>query len=119
MQSLRGKNSFWERPEQSSGYFLAACALDAKQNWRPLSELASEWIRQEADNPEAWMALGRARLGLSQPSAAAAAFRQVLQLDPSHEETRWALQKLEFELGWPILGSKAADPGSSRLSREP
>jgi len=119
LQALRGEHPFWEHPGQGSGYFLAACALDAKKHWGPLSDMASEWTRQEADNPEAWMALGRARLGLNRPETAAAAFRQVLLLDPSHEEARWELQKLEFELDKPLLDPGTADTASSQLSRGP
>ncbi|PIV89094.1 MAG: hypothetical protein COW48_02400 [Hydrogenophilales bacterium CG17_big_fil_post_rev_8_21_14_2_50_63_12] len=99
VEAVAGGDTFWETPGKESGYFLAACDLGAKENWRPLSRLAGEWSEQEPNNPEAWMALGRARLGLRQNDAAAAAFQRVLLLDSTHAEAKWALQKLEFELG--------------------
>ena len=105
LQSLRGEHSFWEHQGQASSYFLAACALDAKKNWEQLSDLANEWTREEEDNPEAWMALGRARLGLNQPEAAATAFSRALQLDSTHTGARWELQKLEIELGKSLIDS--------------
>ncbi len=95
---IGGGNSFWEEPGKESGYFLAACDLGAKKNWRALSSLASEWSTQEPNNPEAWMALGRARLGLLQTEAAVTAFQRVIMLDSTHAEAKWALQQLEFEL---------------------
>lgn len=107
LDPIMGKNaSFWESPGKESGYFLAACDLSAKKSWHPLVHLADDWTRQEPHNPEAWMALGRARLGLGQRDAAAAAFQHVLVLDSTHEEAKWALQQLEFELGRSLM-----DPG--------
>lgn len=99
LDTLATGTTFWETPGKESGYFLAACDLGAKENWRPLSRLAGEWTEQEPNNPEAWMALGRARLGLRQSDAAATAFQRVLMLDSTHAEAKWALQQLEFELG--------------------
>lgn len=92
-------NSFWERPGRESAYFLAACDLGAKQDWRGLGRLAQEWSEQEPHNPEAWMALGRARMGMGKGEAAATAFQQVLMLDSTYDEAKWRLGELELELG--------------------
>ncbi len=105
LDTLATGATFWETPGKESGYFLAACDLGAKQNWRPLSRLAGEWSEQEPNNPEAWMALGRAHLGLRRHDAAVAAFQRVLMLDSTHAEAKWALQQLEFELGRSLLES--------------
>jgi hypothetical protein len=91
--------TFWEQPGRESGYFLTACDLGAKRSWRPLSRLAGDWTTQEPANPEAWMALGRARQGLGQAEDAAVAYHKVLLLDSTHAEAKWALRELEFELG--------------------
>lgn len=103
LSTLQDDRGFWERSGKDSGYFLAACALGAKQDWRPLTELAGEWTRKEPDNPESWMALGRSQQGLGQYDTAAAAFQRALLLDSTHEEARWELQKLEFELDRNLL----------------
>jgi serine protease Do len=92
-------HTFWESPGKESGYFLTACDLGAKQNWRSLVRLAAEWSDQEPNNPEAWMALGRANRGLGQSDSAVSSFQRVLMLDSTHAEAKWALQQLEFELG--------------------
>lgn len=99
IEPLTGGATFWEKPGRESSYFLAACDLGARENWRSLSSLAGEWSVQEPNNPEAWMALGRARLGLGQNNAAVIAFQTVLMLDSTHAEAQWALQQLEVELG--------------------
>ncbi len=93
------ESSFWERPGRESGYFLTACDLGAQGKWRSLSGLAQEWTEQEPNNPEAWMALGRAHRGLGKAEMAARSFQRTLMLDSTHAEATWALRELEFELG--------------------
>lgn len=105
LESLASGSSFWELSGKNSSYFLAACALDARKQWPQLGDLAQEWARQEPDNPEAWMALGRARVGRNLPEAAASAFSRALHLDSTHAGARWELQKLEFELDRPLQDS--------------
>jgi len=99
LESIAGTSSFWEQPGRESGYFLAACDLGAQKKWHSLNHLATEWTQQEPNNPEAWMALGRACKGLSKTDLATRAFQRVLMLDSTHAEAQWALQQLEFELG--------------------
>lgn len=100
------QRSFWENPSRSSsGYFLAACDLSAKKKWRDLSRLTREWVREEPYNPEAWMASGRARLGLKRPREAAGDFQKALELDHTHGEALLELQQLELELNESLLGN--------------
>jgi S1-C subfamily serine protease len=99
--------TFWELPGKESGYFLAACDLGASQNWRALQRLAEEWCEQEPNNPEAWMAMGRALRGQERIEAAVAAFQKVLMLDSTHAEAKWALQVLELDLGRTLLSPEA------------
>ncbi len=86
---------FWENPSVGHAYFLAACDLSAHKRWRDLSRLTQEWVREEPDNPEAWMASGRAHRGLKNLRAATADFRKALELDPTHAEAVRELQQLE------------------------
>jgi serine protease Do len=96
--NIPDQGPFWEHPSPSNGYFLAACDLSAKRKWQDLSQLSQEWVREDTYNPQAWMALGRAHLGLHRPREAAGDFQKVLELDPSHAEALWELQNLELEL---------------------
>ncbi|MDP2787415.1 MAG: serine protease [Pseudomonadota bacterium] len=98
-EASAGEESFWERPGRESGYFLAACDLGAQRKWQPLARLAREWTQQEPNNPEAWMALGRALKGLGRNEAAVAPLQRVLLLDSTHAEAKWAVEELEFDLG--------------------
>lgn len=107
IEPIEGHKIFWESPGKESSYFLTACDLGAKENWRLLNELASEWTEQEPNNPEAWMALGRALRGRDRLEAAATAFQKVLMLDSTHAEAEWALQGLEFDLGRGLLSPES------------
>lgn len=103
IQSINAAESFWEKPGKESAHFLAACDLGAKKAWGPLGKLADDWIKQEPDNPEAWMVKGRANLGQGLKEQAIAAFQRTLMLESTHAEAKWELQKLEFELGRKLL----------------
>jgi hypothetical protein len=99
IQPIDAEKTFWEKPGSQSGYFLAACDLGARKNWNALMPVAIDWTQQEPDNPQAWMALGRAQRGMSQLDAAATSFQRVLMLDSTHAEAKWELQLIEFEMG--------------------
>ena len=100
------QSSFWESPNKTSGYFLVACDLSARKQWKELLNLSQEWAHQESSNPQAWMAQGRAYLGLGKPESAIREFQQVLLLDSTHAEAMWELQKLEIDLGRTLTETK-------------
>lgn len=102
--AVDGLGPFWANPSTRSGYFLAACDLSAHKKWRELAQLTTEWVSEEPHNPEAWMASGRAKLGLKRPREAAAAFQNALALDAAHAEAIWELERLEVELDAPLIG---------------
>jgi hypothetical protein len=104
LEGISGKGTFWESATKDSGYFLVGCDLGAKKDWPGLFSLSRDWTRQEPDNPQAWMAMGRANLGLGHLAEAARCFQKVLQLDSTHAEAWWELQKLEIDLGRPLTG---------------
>jgi hypothetical protein len=105
LDQIGGRPSFWASAGKESGYFLAACSLGERKDWRALAQLSEEWRESEPHNPEAWMAAGRAHRGLEEMAEALADFRHVLLLDSTHAEAQWAVQELE------MLGASAASPG--------
>ena len=56
-------------------------------------------IEAEPRNAEPWAALARAEAGLGKRHQALHAYRKALEIDSAHQEVRWELEKLEFELG--------------------
>jgi serine protease Do len=108
--SHHGDKPFWEQKPSNSGYFLTACALEANEDWPHLAHLAGEWSRNQPNDPEAWMALGRANLGLSHLQEAAKDFQYVIMLDPANADAEWELQKLEFDLGESLISPANETP---------
>jgi hypothetical protein len=104
LPSISGKSTFWESATRDNGYFLVACDLGAKKDWAGLLHLAQDWTRQEPDNPQAWMAWGRAQLNTGHQEEAARGFQKVLLLDSTHAEALWELQKLEVDLDRSLTG---------------
>jgi hypothetical protein len=100
---MSGKGGFWQNVTTSSNYFLVACDLNAKKDWRGLLKLSQDWTRQEPDNPEAWMSLGRAHLSQDRKEEAVKDFQEVLLLDSTHADAGWELQKLELDLNRKLL----------------
>ncbi|MGA7181385.1 MAG: trypsin-like peptidase domain-containing protein [Thiobacillaceae bacterium] len=99
LETISCKGSFWECAKRQNGYFLVACDQEARENWSDLLNLAIDWTSQEPDNPEAWMAWGRANLNLGHPDVAAKAFQKVLALEPTHAEARLELKNLKIDHG--------------------
>lgn len=97
LDNLNGRPAFWNTQTQQR--FLAACALGADKNWLALQALARDWIEAEPRNAEPWAALARAEAGLGKRHQALHAYRKALEIDSAHQEVRWELEKLEFELG--------------------
>ncbi len=100
---MSGKGGFWQNVTTSSNYFLVACDLNSKKDWPALLKLSLDWTRQEPDNPEAWMSLGRAHLNEGLKEAAVQDFQQVLELDSTHRDAGWELQKLEVDLNRKLM----------------
>lgn len=95
--SLDDPRPFWAREGHDSGHFLAACDLQAREDWPALAGVALDWTRQQPGDPQAWMALGRAERALGRADEARAAFQRVLRLDSVHAEAIWALREMEFD----------------------
>lgn len=83
--------AFWERPLEDQPYFLRAAALEAGSQWAALREVAEAWSWSEADNANAWLALGKALHHLKQDSQAVQAYRRALALDLESAETWYYL----------------------------
>ena len=90
---------FWQGDRRMGNLFLTACALGAQHDWKALHVLAESWKLAEPDNPEPWVALGRAEVGMANFAAARHAFEAALELDSTHGDATWELQKLDLESG--------------------
>jgi serine protease Do len=91
VEPLTGGRAFWERPLEDQPYFLRAAALEARNQWTALREVAEAWSWREADNANAWLALGKALHHLNQDHQAVQAYRRALALDLESAETWYYL----------------------------
>lgn len=91
VEPLAGGRAFWERPLEDQPYFLRAAALEAGSQWTALREVAEAWSWNEADNGNAWLALGKALHYLNQDQEAILAYRRALALDLESAEVWYYL----------------------------
>ena len=94
---LSALKPFWQVELRQGNLFLTACALSAEGDWEALRDLAEGWKLVEPGNPEPWLALGRAEVGMVDFSAARRAFKTALDIDSTHADAIWELQKLDLE----------------------
>ena len=87
--------SFYQRSQAQQPYFLQAAAFEETRNWSGLLNVAQRWIDQAANNPESWMAVGKACIALNKKDQAVSAFRHVLAIDSQHGIGRDLLKSLE------------------------
>ena len=75
--------AFWEDSAPQQPVFLRAAWMEYQGTWQELRVLATDWVILQEDDVEAWIALGRARLGLRNYKDAIVAFRRAVQLQPN------------------------------------
>jgi tetratricopeptide (TPR) repeat protein len=86
------KRAFWERDaEAPQSLFLRAAAFEARQQWGPLLDHARRWSEIEAQNPESWVALGKAYNQLNRAREAEALLRKAVEMAPLHAEAWYQL----------------------------
>ncbi|MSQ59730.1 MAG: tetratricopeptide repeat protein [Betaproteobacteria bacterium] len=74
--------AFWEDGAPAQPAFLRAARMESEQRWADLFALAQDWAAAQEHEDEAWIALGRARMGLGQSDEAVVALRRALALEP-------------------------------------
>ena len=87
--------AFYQRNQTQQPYFLQAAALEETRNWTALLNIAQRWSDQAVNNPESWMAVGKACVALNKKDQAVSAFRQVLAIDSQHSLGRDWLNTLQ------------------------
>jgi hypothetical protein len=93
--------AFWEDQAPNQPAFLNAAWLESAQEWSRLAELALDWTLSDPEDPEAWLALGRAKLGLAQPKEALLALRAAVARDSAHVRAWYWLAVASEQAGRP------------------
>jgi serine protease Do len=94
--------AFWERSYGDQPFFMRAGTHEALEDWSGLDRLAGAWSEAEPNNPEAWLALGKAQFHTHRSEEAIASMRRAVKLDPRHAE------------GWYYLGTVYRDTREER-----
>jgi len=71
---------FWAEQGDRQPVYLQAGALEADHRWGDLLTLARNWTSSRPDDPQAWLALGKASLNTGEPGVARDAFRRASEL---------------------------------------
>lgn len=93
--------SFWEDNADQQPPFLNAAWLESAQEWNRLAEIALDWTLSVPEEPEAWFALGRAKLALGQPKEAVLALRTAVAHDGRHIRAWYWLAIAYQKIGFP------------------
>jgi len=96
-----GERAFWEQPLETQPFFLRAAVLENDGNWRALEPLATQWARQDMDDPEPWYLLGLALDRQDQPGQARRALECSLAIAPDFANARLELERLSHRLDLP------------------
>ncbi len=104
--------AFWEQRASAQPNFLRAISHETQKDWPNLKSLADEWIKLEAQNPEAYLALGKSSYFLQHPSDAVHALRKAVALDPRHS-LAWLWLGLSYRES---LDTKGAAQAMEQLS---
>ena len=118
---LPGEFAFWQQPYEREPYFLQAAALEARNKWSDMLELAKKWSAAESSNANSWLALGKAHQHLQQYDQAIAAYRKAITLDRDDPEAWYNLGLVYLDLGKKREAeeiSKVLDGMDEELARE-
>jgi serine protease Do len=101
---------FWQRPDSERPAFLSAVAREFAQDWVGLRDVSARWVEQERENPEAWIALGKAYQRCGQDALAVAVLNAAIRLEPQHPEG-W------YHLGVAHLNLRDSEMAQTTLTR--
>ncbi len=91
--------SFWEESGETQPRFLKAAALEFTRQWEALAQLAEQWGRDAADDPEAPYLLAVARESMNQVEPAIRALLQSVEIDPDYGRSWMLLVRLYHRIG--------------------
>ncbi len=92
---------------------------EANQDWAKLRDLAMTRIQQDPLNPDFHYQLGRAYARMGELNKARQAFEEVLDIDPSHQQTLNALASLSRNSDTRIMSAEVLDYSTQRTTQGP
>ncbi len=92
--------AFWQDNAPAQPIFLEAAWLEKAEAWAELHGVALDWTLNEPDDPEAWLALGRAKLELGASAEAVLALRNVVSRTAQHARAWYWLAVAYHRIGF-------------------
>jgi serine protease Do len=88
-EGTKKTDAFWERLPANQPPFLRAIAHESAEDWNGLYLFADQWAKEDATNPETWIALGKSLYQMSRHNDAIQALKKATELEPNHAQA-WA-----------------------------
>jgi serine protease Do len=98
-EGMKKSEAFWERLPGDQPPFMRAIAHEAMDDWNGLYLYANQWIKDDAANPESWVALGKSLFQLKRYPDALDALKKATELDPNHGQAWLFLARLYRNTG--------------------
>jgi serine protease Do len=101
LRVLDQAHPLWMETAQAQPAFLRVAALEAGKQWADMLAQADLWLAAEPESPYAWMAHGKALLGLHRDGEAAHDLREATRREPRLAEAWFALARSYAEANQP------------------
>jgi tetratricopeptide (TPR) repeat protein len=85
---------FWDAPLDQKPYWMQVVLPSQGEQWNELLKIATDWLKQNPNDAEAYYYLGLAEQNLGKLNDAKTKFKKVLSLNPHHTATVLALAKI-------------------------
>lgn len=91
--------AYWEKPADQQPNFLKAAVLEQQKRWDELENLAFNWTRSDATDPQPWYLHGLALDGMHRLAESQRALEQSLALEPASGDAWFRLGLVCLEQG--------------------
>lgn len=90
---------FWDAVAESRPFFMQIVLPYQNNLWQDVEKIATNWIKEEPNQAEAWFYLGQATQYLGNKEASIKHYEKVLSLHPNHPSTLQAIALLAKKEG--------------------
>ena len=78
---------FWDAPDEARPFFMQIVLPFQNNRWQDVEKVASQWVKKEPNNAEAWYYMGQAAQHLGDQAMAIKHYQQALSVHPNHPAT--------------------------------
>ena len=93
LNSVHG-TPFWDAAENNRPFFMQIVLPYQNNRWQDVLTIASNWVKQEPSNAEAWYYLGKAEQNLANTDMAKTHFKKALSLQSNHPASLQAIAQM-------------------------